>query len=340
MKLLILAVFVAAASALPLLKPAVSNGVLLETGARTPTFAKGIRTDCNYEEILDRDLGNVFAQGDSTKYTPEDSTKEKVHEALKEAKVACDDMGPDCGGVVRNAEGDFQLFHGSSLKVCNGCETHLKEICAFPLPYSNFWKGENEHDSEAKNYDDSHEEPTPVPVTVATRPKDGEHGFPKRNMGSGKVYKFNHSTNPNVERMRWKLSNGPSYSRIDDGKDHGAKSRLQDGKSEELDVEGCMHACAKRTDCMSGHYCESGEGAISGKCFLSGDWDPYGEAAEFDGCTQYRNFRQNHEWVKPVLRTESGEYVKQQWHSKTPIDVAYAQQEQGYDTDEEDAGAR
>lgn len=322
-------VCVGAVNALPLLQPAVSAGVLLETGAKTPTFAKGIRTDCNYEEVFDRDLGNVYAQGDSTVYTPKSSSPEDVEDTEKQAKTACDDMGPDCGGVVMNADGAYSLYHGSSLKNCPGCKTFLKEICAFPLPYSNFWKGENDHDDSAKNYDDSHEDE----ATEAPDSSEG-HGAPKRNMGSGKVYKFNHATNPNVERMRWKLSNGPSYSRIDDGKDHGAKSRIMDGKSEELDIEGCMKACAKRTDCMSGHYCESGEGAISGKCFLSGDWDPYGEEPEFDGCTQYRNFRQTHEWVKPVLRTESGEYVKQQWHSKTPIDVAYAQQAQGYDTEE------
>jgi hypothetical protein len=333
--LAILCVFLGVASALPLLKPAISNGVFLETEARTPTFAKGIRTDCNYDDVEDRDLGNVFAQGDATKYIPKSNSAEDIEDSLKEAKTACDDMGPDCGGVVRNPQNEFQLFHGSSLKIATGSMTYLKEICAFPLPYSNFWKGENEHDSEAKDYDDSHE-PDPNAATTAqqttgTEPKGD--GAPKRNMGNGKVYKFNHSTNPNVERMRWKLSNGPSYSRIDDGKDHGAKSRLMDGKSEELDIEGCMKACSKRTDCMSGHYCESGEGAISGKCFLSGDWDPYGIEPEYDGCNVYRNFRQNHEWVKPVLRTESGEYVKQQWHSKTPIDVAYAQQAQGYDTE-------
>jgi hypothetical protein len=325
-------VCVGVANALPLLQPAVSSGVLLETGATTPTFAKGIRTDCNYEEVFDRDLGNVYAQGDSTRYTPKSSDPADVEDTEKQAKTACDDMGPDCGGVVMDADGTYALYHGSSLKNCPGCKVFLKEICAFPLPYSNFWKGENQHDDSAKNYDDSHEdEPTAAPEAPCNV-QDGQPcaGAPKRNMGSGKVYKFNHATNPNVERMRWKLSNGPSYSRIDDGKDHGAKSRIMDGKSEEIDIEGCMKACAKRTDCMSGHYCESGEGTIAGKCFLSGDWDPYGEEPEFDGCTQYRNFRQNHEWVKPVLRTESGEYVKQQWHSKVPIDVAYAQQAQGY----------
>jgi hypothetical protein len=322
-------VCVGAVNALPLLQPAVSAGVLLETGAKTPTFAKGIRTDCNYEEVFERDLGNVYAQGDSTVYTPKSTSAEDIEDTEKQAKTACDDMGPDCGGVVMTAEGSYSLYHGSSLKNCPGCKTFLKEICAFPLPYSNFWKGENAHDESSKSFDDSHEtEATEAPDTT-----EG-HGAPKRNMGNGKVYKFNHGTNPNVERMRWKLSNGPSYSRIDDGKDHGSKSRIMDGKSEELDIEGCMKACAKRTDCMSGHYCESGEGAIAGKCFLSGDWDPYGEEPEFDGCTQYRNFRQTHEWVKPVLRTESGEYVKQQWHSKVPIDVAYAQQAQGYDTEE------
>lgn len=326
------------ANALPLLTPAVSNGVLLEERASTPTFAKGIRTDCNYEEIFDRDLGEVFAEGDSTVYKAEpkegQSQEEAEEDAKKEAKVACDDMGPTCGGVVRNGNGEYQLFHGSALKNAPGSTTFLKEICAFPLPYSNFWKGENHHDTSSEGHDVSDEKHD---VTSHSAEDEGQGpGAPKRDFGDvKKVYKFNHVTNAQIEGLRWKLSNGPSYARIDDGKDHGAKSRLADGKSEQLSVEDCMKACAKRTDCMSGHYCESGEGAISGKCFLSGDWDPYGIEPDYDGCDQYRNFRQEHEWVKPVMRTDDGEYVKEQWHSKVPIDVAYAQQSEGYESGQE-----
>jgi hypothetical protein len=240
------------ANALPMVQPAVSNGVLLETAARTPTFAKGIRTDCNYETISHRDLGGVFAQGDETKYTPKDlSVPADVEDALKQAKVACDDMGPDCGGVVQDPLGCFALYRGSSLKVCEGCKTHLKEICAFPLPYSNFWKGENAHDDLSKTYNDDHEDAKKDAAHGTPDDTQGD-GAPKRDMGNGKVYKFNHATNPNVEKMRWKLSNGPSYSRIDDGKDHGSKSRIMDGKSEQDSVDACMKICATRTDCMSG----------------------------------------------------------------------------------------
>jgi hypothetical protein len=325
---------VGAASALPLLQPAVTNGVLLEVG--TPTFAAGIRTDCDYEEVMGRNLGHVFASGDETIYKPDSAKDFTVEDAKKAAKTACDDMGPPCGGVVRRGSGGadttFQLYHGSSLKKDDDASTitYIKEICAFPLPYSNFWKGENMHDEEADGADNDHLEPTPAPAASTDAVGLYQGSPPHRDMGPGKVYKFNHGTNPNVERMRWKLSNGPAYMRVDDGKDHGFKSRIVDGTSQELDVEGCMKQCSKRTDCMSGHYCESGEGTVAGKCFLSGDWDPYGEDPDYDGCNVYRNFRQEYEWVKPVLRLENGNYVKEQWHSKVPIDVAYAQQDQQY----------
>lgn len=320
----------AVASALPMLKPAVSAGVLLEESAHSPTFAAGIRTDCNYESYDDRDLGNVFARGDDQKFTlnPDiQDPSEAEEDALKAAKVACDDMGTDCGGVVKvNTSGSFffQIFQGTVLKKDgNGAVAHVKGLCAFPLPYSNFIKGENHHDELRTN--DGNEESS-----------QGSHGTQH---GAGTVvHKFNHVTNIDVERLRWKLSNGPSYDRIDDNKDHGFKSRISDGISQQLAVEDCMAACSKRTDCMTGHYCESGEGTVSGKCFLSGDWDPYGIDPEYDGCDLYRNFRQQHEWVKPVERLDDGKYVKEQWHSKTPIDVAYAQQAAGEDSayEEED----
>lgn len=312
------------ANALPLLKTAVSRGVLLEErSSSTPTFAKGIRTDCNYEDIDDQDLGLVLARGLKKEFKATEPTEEAEHEAKKEALVACDDMGPDCAGVVRDENGIYRLFANSVLKKAPGSKTYLKEICAFPLPYSNFWKGVNHH-----RLNDEVEEPIHEMSDSALK------GYPPRNMGlrtgQDKAYKFNHVTNPHIEGLRWKLSNGPAYNRIDDGKDHGSKSRLHDGQSEEHSIEDCMAACSKRTDCMSGHYCESGQGNIAGKCILSGDWDPYGIEPEYDGCTQYRNFRQSHEWVKPVLRTEDGEYIKEQWHSKTPIDVAYAQRREEY----------
>lgn len=328
MKSIVLALVFVGASALPMLQKAVTNGVMLEESSTRPTFAKGIRTDCNYDHYQDRNLGKIFAHGnDQTFSTSPTSDKE---DALKAAKVACDEIGTDCGGVVETETAgvfSFQLYQGSALKKSStGQVTHLKSLCAFPLPYSNFDAGEEHHDDADRNGGGTAPQKDVEGASNGAGCVPGAQVWPECN----KAHKFNHKTNSDVEVLRWKLSNGPHYTRIDDGKDHGAKSRIVDGTSNTLSIEECMNLCAKRTDCMSGHYCESGEGAVSGKCIMSGDWDPYGSESEFDGCDVYRNFRQTFEWVKPVMRTDDGEHIEEQWHSKTPIDVAQAQNEEAW----------
>jgi hypothetical protein len=278
---------IGSAIALPLLDTAVTNGVLLEEQASRPTFAKGIRTDCDYIHHTGRTLGDVHARGDNTIYAD-----------LAKAKYECNDMGDDCGGVLETAgqgpddsEG-YQLFAGHKLKNAHDSQEvtlHLKTLCAFPLPNSNFRSGESQH---------------------------GRHA----------IYELN----PVVQDLRWKLSNGPVFARHDDGRDHGFASRLTDAKSHALSVEDCMELCKDRSDCASGNYCAAGTTGAAGTCFLSGDWDPHGKQVDETACTTTQNFRKRHDWVKPVMRTDDGQYIKHQWHSKKTIDDAAAE-EQSYD---------
>lgn len=265
MKFLMVASGVAVASAIPL-QPA-----LIEL--ERPTFAKGIPTACEYTEHPGRNLGHIYAEGHSVEY-----------DNLEEAKAKCDEIGPNCGGVVEKRtakdveEGaTFELMSGRRLFVG---ETdiqfaHLKGLCAFPIPNTN---------------------------------------FPHTN---------NKDTIAEVENLRWKLSNGPSFARLDDGRDHGSASRLPDGKYDVFEVDDCIEQCAQRSDCQSGHYCAVGKGGAAGVCYLSGDWSPYGDDSA-EGCMSAQNFKKTHDWVKPVMRTEAGEYVKEQWHSKETRDNAAA----------------
>lgn len=201
-----------------------------------------------------------------------------------EAKAKCDEIGPNCGGIVEDSgdvDGEgrhaFSLHAGSRLFVGKVGEqsTHLKGLCAFPLP---------------------------------------DTDFPHTNSASKRA---------EVQALRWKLSNGPAFARLDDGRDHGGASRLMDGKYSVFDVNDCIKSCAERSDCQSGHYCAVGVGGTAGSCYLSGDWDPYGESSA-EGCTGAQNFKKTADWVKPVMRTEAGEYVKEQWHSKETRDNAEA----------------
>lgn len=262
--------------ALPL-DTAVSNGVLLEEKASRPTFAKGIRTDCDYVHHRERTLGDVPARGDLTDY-----------KSIEMAKRECDRMGPDCGGILETTMGtdpsQYRLYSGHVLKLGETNEIlHMKTVCAFPLPYSNL------------------------------RPGEGR-------VNHGAIWE----ENMNTIDMRWKLSNGPIFSRHDDGRDHGRASRLLDGHTNVRDIETCIDGCAKRSDCASGYYCADGDAGVAGTCFLSGDWDPHGVEVNEMSCNQVQNFRKRHDWVKPVLRLENGQHIKEQWHSKLPIDEAQA----------------
>lgn len=265
---------VGTAVALPL-DTAVSRGVFLEesASAKGPTFAKGITTACEYAHSSGRNLGDVPAQGD-----------ESIYPTLDKAKEACDDMGPDCGGV-KEENGQFTLWHGHILKVGKSSETmHLKVLCALPLPNSNYQPGDS--------------------ATL-----------------HGAIWKVNEE----VEGLRWKLSNGPVFHRYDDDQDHGLGSRLQDGKSNVFDVDACIELCRVRSDCASGHYCAQGSPGHAGNCYLSGDWAVQGIPVDESVCSKAQNFRKKHDWIKPVMRTDDGQYIKHQWHSKKPIDEARAE---------------
>lgn len=255
MKLLL--AFVAGACAVPL-----QPELFIEI--ERPTFAKGIPTACEYRAHTNQNLGHIFAEGHEMEYENE-----------RDAKAKCDEIGPNCGGLVET-DGKFTLYAGRRLFVGHqGQITHLKGMCAFPLPSTD---------------------------------------YPHTN---------NAEVRAEVQSMRWKLSNGPEFARLDDGRDHGTKSRLHDGKVDVFDVNDCIKSCAERSDCQSGHYCSVGEAGASGSCYLSGDWDPYGEDSA-EGCQQAQNFKKTADWVKPVMRTESGDYVKEQWHTKETLDNAKA----------------
>lgn len=307
---------IGSAIALPLLDNAVKNGVLLEEAASKPSFAKGIRAYCDYVHHTGRSLGNVPAEGNT-----------QIYKDLKSAKLECDEMGDNCGGILevdyerdsdvltqQHIVGDrteFTLWHGHVLKDepdvttaadLDGVTTtiskkvHLKTLCAFPLPNSNF------------------------------RPSSSENGH--------SIYE----TNPITADLRWKLANGPVIKRYDDGRDHGYRSRLVDGKSNVLDVEACEEACRLKSDCASGTFCASGQPGHVGNCFLSGDWDPHGKPVNEVECTNVQNFRKRHDWVKPVMRTDDGQYIKHQWHSKKTIDDAMAEDMLQYDEEEQTYG--
>lgn len=259
-----------------------NNGVLLEESASRPTFAKGIRTDCEYSHHTGRNLGHVPAQGDKTAY-----------ESVEKAKAVCDEMGPDCGGVLEEpadpsdpSQGqEFKLYHGHILKIGEDHQVmHLKTICALPLPHTNYVPGDSRLLHNA-------------------------------------IWKVNDE----IEGLRWKLQNGPEFHRYDDGRDHGSQSRLTDGKSNVFAVDDCIELCAKKSDCASGHYCAVGIAGHAGSCFLSGDWEPHGTPVNEMECSKVQNFRKKNDWVKPVMRTDDGQYIKHQWHSKKPIDVAMAE---------------
>lgn len=261
MKFLLVASAAAAATAIPL-QPAF---IELER----PTFAKGVPTACEYKEHPERNLGHIFAEGHSVTY-----------DNLPEAKAKCDEIGPNCGGVVEarasETEKTFELMSGRRVFVGTPAQfAHVKGLCAFPLPNTN---------------------------------------FPHTNQESVRA---------EVQALRWKLSNGPSFARLDDGRDHGAASRLPDGKIDAFEVYDCIESCAERADCQSGHYCAVGVGGAAGVCYLSGDWSPYGDDSA-EGCMSAQNFKKTHDWVKPVMRTEAGDYVKEQWHSKETRDNAAA----------------
>lgn len=276
------------AIALPLLDSAVKNGVLLEETASRPTFAKGIRTYCDYMHHTARTLGAVPAAGDENKYS-----------TIEKAKAICDELGDDCGGILEDSDvNGFTVWKGHHLKVGTASQTiHLKTLCAFPLPNTNFRPGSSTVNHNA-------------------------------------IYEIN----PQVEDLRWKLSNGPVISRHDDKRDHGWASRIVDGKSNVAQVEDCMEICKGRSDCASGHYCAEGSTGTVGNCFLSGDWDPHGKPVDDFACSKVQNFRKRHDWVKPVMRTDDGQYIKHQWHSKRTIDDAAAMDQLAYDADEAQYG--
>lgn len=302
MKVILALALVGVAAALPL-DTAVTNGVFLEESASRPTFAKGIRTDCDYSHHTARTLGHTAAQGDTTPYA-----------SLDKAKAVCDEMGPDCGGILEepadvdlshmgkagelaeatlNANEDdipkeFRLYAGHQLKIGEDDQIlHRKTVCALPLPHTNYVAGDSRllHNAILK-------------------------------------------VNDSVEGLRWKLQNGPEFARYDDGRDHGSQSRLTDGKSNVFAVDDCIELCAKKSDCASGHYCAQGIAGHAGNCFLSGDWEPHGTPVDEMSCSKVQNFRKKNDWVKPVMRTDDGQYIKHQWHSKKPIDEAMAEDQE------------